>query len=102
MELTEFTAGAGGNSLRQFVGKSENYLDKITFLNACWKEFYLHEEFEKPNHEVIYKSFAKRFDNYNEEGSPMEIESGYCFADEKEYGSYRVYVLDEKDLKRKE
>jgi hypothetical protein len=38
MDLVEFTQGAGGSGMRWFVANVENYLDKGTFLKACWNE----------------------------------------------------------------
>lgn len=100
LELTEFTKGASGNEPRCFVASSELYLDKSTFLEAAWKEFYLHEAFEKPNAEIVEKGYARFFDEDEDTATSSDIERGYCFADEKkEPGAFRIYILDEKILK---
>ncbi|MFS0890976.1 hypothetical protein [Peribacillus frigoritolerans] len=99
MELTEFTKGASGSGLKCFLGKRINYLYRVTFLEACWSEFYLNDEFDKPSHEVIYNAFVRALDNYGEDDSPMEMENRYCFCDKNEKGAFKVFVLDEKDLK---
>ncbi|MCA1064694.1 hypothetical protein QTG56_24090 (plasmid) [Rossellomorea sp. AcN35-11] len=101
MDLTIFTEGAGGSGKRWFVGKSDIFLDTKTFLDDCWREFYLEDEYQKPNHEAVYKNWVKAFDDYGSEGSPMEIESGYCFCNVGEKGSFTVYVLNESDLRKK-
>lgn len=98
MQLTEFTEGASGSGQRWFVGRTEDFLDRQTFLEVCWEEFYLYEEFNKPSHEVVYIAHARPFSNYGEDDSPMEIEEGYRFCDSKEHGAFRIYVLDETKL----